>query len=701
MKTKLFFTILSIILLLPGSFAKEVRLDDARKVAVNLYFERMNQYEEGIAYDQVQIINTFVRKENGLPVYYAFDISNGGFVIVSGDDAYTPVIGYSFHEEFPKDNVAHVYASFMQGYADMIGHIREKDIQADEATSAEWDHLLTSNPGNLNTMKDNRDVDPLADHITWDQNNPYNQLCPPDPAGPGGHCLAGCVATAMSMIMYYYRYPVNGTNDHCYTPDPQYGELCVDFEETFYQWDGMQNSIDNYNPVPIAELQYHCGVSVNMNYGPAGSGSQSAMVPNRLAYFWRYNDAHYKEKSNFSQQGWINLLKTDLDQSRPLYYSGCSTSGCHAFLCDGYQGDEFHFNFGWSGYSNGFYTLNNVGGYYISQACVHNFYPSDPDYPYHATGADTIYQPSGSFTDGSGPIDNYLDNQNASWLIDPQTPEDSITNITVSFTEFDLASGDYLRAYDGATDADPLLGEFTGSTLPLNILSTGNQMLITFETDGSGTGKGFFAEFETTAPQWCLGMTELTDVSGTFDDGSGNFYYNNGATCMWKIEPEFANQITIYFNEFDTEPDKDKLEIYDGTTSVGVFSGPDLPDPIEITSGSAFLTWSTNSSINGPGWEIYYEIDNVGVSENNPFENLAVYPNPAREELNISFSINNTQSIHVKLMTMTGNAVYEEHYDAFTGIFDHHIDLGEMAKGVYILSLSGEQGIQTKKVVIQ
>lgn len=700
MKTRLLLVVLASVFIYSSLFAKEVTLSDAQKAARNFYYERSHQFDEKIDFQSIRITNTFVRETNGLPVYYAFDFENGGFVIISGDDVYTPVIGYAFEGSFPTTNVAYVYESFMQGYADLINYIREDGIHQDLETQSAWNHILTEDITTLNTGRSNRDVEPLASHILWDQDDPYNLLAPEDPAGPGGHCYAGCVATAMSMIMYYYRYPETGTGQHTYNCAP-YGNQHANFGDTYYQWDGMQDEIDNHYPIPNAELQYHCGVSVNMQFSPNGSGSYSYMVPNRLDVFWRYNDAVYLEKQNYTQTAWINILKGQIDQGKPLYYSGSSTSGGHAFLCDGYQGDEFHFNFGWSGYNNGYYTLSSVGGYYLGQACVRDFYPSDPDYPYHADGMYVVEHISGSFTDGSGPIEDYLNNQNASWLIDPQTEEDSVTNIKVYFTQFDLESGDYVRIYDGPTTSDPLIGEFTGSAIPSMVTSSGNQVLVSFDSDGTGTAKGFQAQYESTTPTWCVGLTELTDVTATFDDGSGTFNYNNGATCMWRIQPPFASTITLYFNSFDTEDGKDVLKVFDGSTQIGSFSGSEIPDPVEATSGSMFITWSSNAWINAPGWEAYYEINNVGIEEAESISDLLVYPNPAQDELNIAFNSLEADNFVIQLSSMAGETVFRKNYFVNSGVFDRNVDLSQIARGVYILTIQGSKGIKTEKVVIQ
>ncbi len=327
--------------------------------------------------------------------------------------------------------------------------IRDNNIEADPAIVAEWNHLLTDDIHSLAASRGGRDVEPLLD-CEWNQGSPYNKLCPEDPAGPGGHVWVGCVATAMAQIMYYWRYPETGTGSHCYTPgNMSYGQQCANFGATEYQWGGMINSVDSKNPIPNAELQYHCAVSMNMNFSPSGSGAYSFMVPNSLHSYFRYNSAQYLDKSDYNTTSWINILKSEFDLGRPLYYSGFSNEGGHAFVCDGYQDNDFHFNFGWSGNSNGYYSLYDVGGFNQGQAIVRYFMPTDPGYPYHQTGTKVITLKSGSITDGSGPVEDYLDNNTATWIIDPQTIQDSITDITLIFSRFETAPGDYVRIYDG------------------------------------------------------------------------------------------------------------------------------------------------------------------------------------------------------------------------------------------------------------
>ncbi|MCK4568672.1 MAG: C10 family peptidase [Bacteroidales bacterium] len=701
MKKILLLTFGFVVLAFSSGIAGVVNKEDARKVAINAFYEKVNQYDQGISFADVIITYDHTTYLDGIPAFYAFDFTNDGFMIISADDAYDPVIGYSFRGEFPKGEHAYVYSSYMQGYVDQIAYIRENNIQPEAAFAAEWKHFLTDEISNLNIFSDPKDVDPLLTS-TWNQDSPYNLMCPEDAGGSGGHTYVGCVATAMSTIMHYYRYPINGTGDHCYTPgNPAYGLQCADFENTYYQWNGMMDDINSNNPWPIAELGYHCAVSVNMNFGPDGSGSYSSLVPNRLNAFWRYNNTVYLEKSNFSLSSWIAILKGEVDVGRPIYYSGYSTGGGHAFVCDGYQSDNFHFNFGWSGYGNGYYSLSNVGGFYIGQACVKNFYPSDPDYPYYASGQEVITQPSGQFTDGSGPIEDIQANTDVSWLIDPQNEEDSITDITIYFVEFDLGSGDYLRIYDGETTSAPMLGEYTGSTLPTQHTSTGNKLLITLNTDGSGNGNGFKAEFYSDFPDYCSGLLEITDAVGTFDDGSGSFHYAPGATCMFRIKPLYASNITVHFNYFDTEEGKDFVKVFDGNTPLGTFSGTDIPGPFVCESEFVFITWSSNSTLNYPGWEITYEIGNVGVEEEEAFTKLEIFPNPATDALNVNFKLDGNQTVEMRLVNVTGKAVYTDVLTNVSGVINNSIDVSDFAKGIYILNLTSTKGSVNKKVIIK
>lgn len=380
---------------------------------------------------------------------------------MAAEDAMYPIIGYAYTGKFPVNlNSDPNYASFIQTYVEQAVFARENNLDADDFARNTWNHLLLSALEELETDRGgSRDVEPLVSSL-WNQDDPYNYYSPEDAAGPGGRCYAGCVATCMSQVMHYWRYPETGEGSHSYYASG-YGTQSANFGATNYNWTAMKNTIDNSSPFAIAEIQYHAGVAVEMNFGPNGSGAQSSDVDNAMRDYFRYDNATFMEKNNYSTSTWTTILQDELDLGRPMYYSGYTNdwSG-HAFVCDGYQGSNFHFNFGWSGSGNGYYSLYNVNGFYVEQRAVKNLYPTEPDYPYYASGQTTITEKSGSFTDGSGPIEDYLDNTSASWLIDPQTEEDSIKKISLTFGMLDTEDNDVITIYDGPTTSDPVLGKY-------------------------------------------------------------------------------------------------------------------------------------------------------------------------------------------------------------------------------------------------
>ena len=213
---------------------------------------------------------------------------------------------------------------------------------------------------------------------------------------------AGCVATAMGMVMKYWEWPAQGVGSHSYHPDG-YAQQSANFGETEYHFELMPNTLDSTSTeeeyFETAQLLHHLGISVNMQYSGHGSGAYSEDVPNSLRNYFRYNcDDHVTNYGGWwpgwgYNEEWAQLLKDGgLDESLPLYYSGSDDSGAggHAFVCDGYdENDYFHFNWGWSGRDNAwcpigalnttryaFNQMNGFTGHIIPQGDI---YYSRPD----------------------------------------------------------------------------------------------------------------------------------------------------------------------------------------------------------------------------------------------------------------------------------------------------------------------------------
>lgn len=671
----------------------------ARQAALNLYATQANK--------QGSIASSHLIKANEVVVMYLFNFTEGGFVVISADDAFYPIIGYNLKGYYdPAKPQPEGFRGMMADYRDQIIYLKQNNIDASDEIATTWDNLL-----NGRSLKNgSKGVSPLVP-AEWNQDDPYNYLCPANSAGPGGHVYAGCVATAMSQIMYYWRWPLQGQGTQSYYLPP-YGYISANFGETQYNWNGMVYTSPTALNLPIALISFHTGVSVKMNYGPTGSGAQSIDVPYAARTYFKYdNQIQYLQRQAYTATVWENMVKEQIDQGNPVYYSGVEAGSAagHAFVVDGYDDQtprNFHFNFGWDGYMNGYYTLANAGGFTTQQAMVRNFKPGT-GYPYYTTDFAEIKDMVGTIEDGSGPVAPYLNNTSAKWLINPQTEEDSVTSLTISFYRFEMAPSDTLYIYDGGDENAPLVGKYSGNSLPPQFTSTGNKVLLHMVTNGSGQAQGWLLNFQANLPSFCSGTKTFTDYAATFDDGSGTFNYVPNSNCMFKITPPYASSVTLYFDYFESEQDNDWLKVYDLKTQQllatisGVYDPGNPPAPITSPSGQFYLIWKTDGAFNYKGWQVHYETLNVGIEPHDIFSEFQLWPNPADDYLNISFTSSITQDLTIQINDMAGHKVYDMNLPNYSGNFEAQIDVSKWAKGIYILKIQGNKGLYTRKIVVK
>ncbi len=352
---KKFFVLFVLIAFSFGLFASPITPETARSVAVN-YFKHYAAKSNAVVSDMI----TF--QKDGLTTFYVFVFEGGGFVLISADDAVIPVLGYSSNEPFDKNNIPVVASEWFQSYSHQIKYIVDNNISNKE-TLKEWNKIK-----NNEYEKSGQAVSPLCSTL-WDQSNPYYNLCP---VVNSQRCVTGCVATAMAQVMKKWNFPTTGTGSFTYTPTTNgstIGPLTVNFGTTTYDWANMVNTggTTSAQKTAVATLMYHCGVSVKMDYDPSGSGAYTWDVAPALINFFNYcSTAEIQFMATFTSDNWIAMLKAELDAGRPVLYSGDNGSEGHAFVCDGYNSsNQFHFNWGWSGSSNGYYAIGslNPSGY--------------------------------------------------------------------------------------------------------------------------------------------------------------------------------------------------------------------------------------------------------------------------------------------------------------------------------------------------
>lgn len=303
--------------------------------------------------------------------YYVFNIgTDGGFVIVSGDDRTPEILGYSDAGHFDAQNIPDNMRAFLQGYADEIQHMPETMPAASRGV------------GQKKVVRSS--INPLI-QTTWNQGRPYNNLCPMFLNTPD-RCVTGCVATAMAQVMYYHSWPNQVANAipayQCSTNWTGYGRISVEGVPagTNINWDDMWLDYPDHDEnvaesslseneqtanAAVAQLMAYCGRSVQMNYGNAINGGSSASAHDVVGALVDYFDydarAKYVERSSCGYADWIALIYNELAAGRPMIFGGQSTGGGHAFVCDGYDEDDFfHINWGWGGMSDGYFRLSGL-----------------------------------------------------------------------------------------------------------------------------------------------------------------------------------------------------------------------------------------------------------------------------------------------------------------------------------------------------
>ncbi len=324
--------------------------------------------------NELQLVYTGL-SDRSEAVFYVFNSGEEGFVIVSADDRFRPIVGYSTEGAFETENMS----PELQFYLSKIIEARtSRHAVIFDDTPEEWASVMRD--GKLPSRNGGK----AAKHICstlWNQDSPYNLYAPEAGSGPGGRCYAGCVATAMSQVMRHWAKPLQGKGTHsyyCYG----YGRLTANYGETTYDWDNMPNRITSSSPQEeieaIALLMYHCGVGVDMMFSPNGSGAYSFDVPDAINNYFSYTEhAYYDGRDHYTLVEWQNKLKASFDINWPLYYSGYSESGGHAFVCDGYDDHNlFHFNWGWGGSSDGWFVIDEID-YATGAGAVFNFVPAE------------------------------------------------------------------------------------------------------------------------------------------------------------------------------------------------------------------------------------------------------------------------------------------------------------------------------------
>lgn len=356
------FTTLLAILTIGIAAAAPISEQQARRIAVDFFTGGTRSGAASVSLEwsgrtlQSGIIqrSAHTNANDALLYIYNRDDSNG-FVIVSGDDNSRPIIGYSDSGVFDVENMAPATREFLSAWCQQI-----------EATTTKPSQKYSTSAGSIVCS---------FQTALWDQDTPYNAEAP---YAFGYQSLTGCVATAMSIIAYYHRWPEQGVGT---TPayEYEYGgtTLKVDANKLGRKYD-YNNMLSEYKNgytaaqgAAVAALMKDMGTSVQMQYTPYWSGAFSHLVPRAMSTYFGYSkSALCTNRGTKSEDEWNSILKNNITEYGPTYFSGASNTGAHAFVLDGFTTtDYFHINYGWGGNNNGWYWLPR-SDYFQSQDAV-------------------------------------------------------------------------------------------------------------------------------------------------------------------------------------------------------------------------------------------------------------------------------------------------------------------------------------------
>jgi len=349
-------------------WAQRVSRETAHRVAETFFSQNMRTGQGQAA--QFEDVTAETPFQN----FYIFR-ADSSFVLVAADERVTPILGYSKTNRFVTEDMPENLRWWLEGYDEQIRIARENNVAPTQEITLNWYNLKEGRIvyGNRNV------VGPLL-QMQWGQDEPYSLQCPSVEFSNGLriYCYTGCNATAMAQVMKYWNHPYSGNGSRkirrLFYPvqqHPEFYPITVNFNDVVYHWENMRNSkseMDEEAEIDaVSTLMFHCGVSIGTNYDYELPGSEASApgIPGALMNFFFYKStAEFKRRSDYNDDQWVQLLKSELNASRPILYGGHDPDlhGGHEFVCDGYDeeygNNYFHFNWGYDGNDDGNYCIN-------------------------------------------------------------------------------------------------------------------------------------------------------------------------------------------------------------------------------------------------------------------------------------------------------------------------------------------------------
>lgn len=607
------FSILSMILLGCALYAGPVTPEKALQVAQSVFASAPGTKAAGESELKIVWDGEFepATKAAQDPAFYVISRPEGGFVMVAGNDNVQPVLAFSFDNDFIVEGMPDNVRWWMQQYKD---HVRSS-VSATPAVREQWEKYESTKASPVSPVDDEFLTSRTNE---WNQTNPANFFCP-NVDGQTQTSVCGCVALATAEIMAWFGtsnlatlpnflipgYPYTSENSISVTIDPHdlhnqplwsqlntlktsaqfYGEItgystattATERNNKLYYGSGkpIPGETPTYNTLTLlgqslANLTYDIGTLLQAHYNDVvsphtGTGAATESVISAVGPVFCYNnEARYVSKSSYTSGQWEQLMKDQITQ-RPIIYTGPG----HAYVADGYgtydSKQYFHFNMGWGGTDNGYYTLDIQENLDNPHYAIIDFYPN----PSHSQA-----QPVIGFTQDSGNkggfdyVSGYYTNSLTFNLNYPKNmgSADFAGEFALFIVNAGGTRGDSPVGIVNVENTNPLPVGYYSGEIPFNNVnvssaSFGDQLVAYYKETGKETYTPFiFAPFDVILPalpvfpaaaikknaSYIVGeyfIFELTNHSYTYENSTWKVTAPDGTTTSYNMD-DYRVQLT-------------------------------------------------------------------------------------------------------------------------------------------------------------
>lgn len=761
--------------------AQKVSLATAQQVAKNYFFLKNTNVA---ARANVNVASMRAEVMDNDTLLYVFNMNPAGFVIVANEQKTQAILGYGIDATTEGENPA--FDEWLSIYKNQIKYIRNhKEVTVSEKNSTEWAALKSDNfsrenyqikaknintGGGMSTMA----VSPLLT-TTWDQGSSitpsYNYYCP---TSGGSTAITGCVATAMSQVMRYHNHPAYGNGSHSYSEaanydannvltTASYGVLSANFGLATYDWANMPASITSASPLAqrqaIGRLMSHAGISVDMDYSPSSSGANTPDVAAAMSNYFYYTNTGFLDRSAYTTASWKAVLKSALDASKPMVYRGRKNtppSYGHAWVCDGYDAsDYFHMNWGWSGSSNGYFSVDDLTPGSLSLNDSQGAIINTPRYLIlSATTKSFCYGASSSAFNISSNATTWSITDNAAWITLSAASGANNGTVTINVTAntgsttrtgtVTVKGGGVIRTitvsqngtpsitatanfYPGTTGAQYNIGitastDFTVSDdavwiTPVTTSGTASTTTLSFKTTTNSTGATRTGTITLTAncgytktitvtqsylATTCATITGVSALSNSTTSATVNCTVTGSPTFYRIYYKKSTSSVWVWYGSYGTCP----------VTVFGLAANTLYNFKVEAacssTTTSATSVTVSAQTLPAANSKMADEVENIALTDGTPDnddiemistnsnETWNVFPNPANEVLNVNVSTMNDNKLFVNVLDLSGRSVMQE--TAETAAFE--LNVSQLPVGMYILTVKNGNELNTKKVQI-